>query len=290
MVQMTGPETGPNGSYILGRNNDSDNEHDRVDCQCIWRFWQKYQKSQVQRATQLNTPLINIQNTTCARTLHTWLLSNTVLLRWISDQSNIRHRLDKTTEITARATAYNHYANNTNLKQSLSTCNVNLTNTSIDSVSCGGSSGFIEGIKDSSDTIFDKTPDQYGTCTNDSIDNGHYLEFIDEHRKQQDHCDQDCSTLRQPEYVNDSFDIQNYRRYFENPGESRDKQEHVPRNAISAVLTPDQMRSFTQELNNEFAKRLKTSRSELSLEAGRSKYRRGSTKCSVLLMMPRGSG
>jgi len=81
---------------------------------------------------------------------------------------------------------------------------------------------------------------------------------------------QDCSTPRQPEYVNDSSEIKSS----ENPSESINNQspqidqpKPIPRKSLTGVFFhSDKMRSVSEELNEMFTKKLQKSQSESALQ------------------------
>ena len=205
----------------------------------------------------------------------------------ISNQTKIKHDLDKNTALAARAAVYNHYAKTPHFKPSYPTS----SGMNTDSGSCGASSGFHEDSYDTFnatfDTTFDTTYDDYGTY--ESIDQGLYLQSIDEHDIVGNSI-QDCSTPRQPEYVNDSSEIKSHDQISENPSENFlersstkcsenhdsyqeppqiDQPKPVPRKSLSAVFAnPDKMRSLSEELNERFAKTLQKSQSESALKVG----------------------
>ena len=186
------------------------------------------------------------------------------------DESHIKHDLDKITDLTARETVYNYYAKNP--KPSFQTS----SRTNTDSSSCGGSSGFNEDPNDTFnatfDTTFDTTYDTY-----ESIDHDLYLQTIDDHNLKNTYQDsrtvprmaQDCSTPRQPEYVNDPSEIKS----FGNPRENQElinnespkinQPKPIPRKSF---FQSDKMRSVSEELNERFAKNLKKSQSESALQ------------------------
>ena len=176
--------------------------------------------------------------------------------------------------MTARETVYNYYAKNP--KQSFPTLPIS-SRTHTDSSSCGGSSGFNEDPNDFHNTTFDTTFDTtYDTY--ESINHGLYLQSIDEHKRENTYQDsetvsrmvQDCSTPRQPEYVNDPSEIKSY----ENPSESInyqppqiDQPKPIPRKSLTGVFFhSDKMRSVSEELNKMFTKKLQKSQSESALQ------------------------
>ena len=178
--------------------------------------------------------------------------------------------------MTARETVYNYYAKNP--KQSFQTLPTSISSrTNTDSSSCGDSSGFNEDPNDTFNTTFDATFDTtYDTY--ESIDHGLYLQSIDEHNLQNTYQDartvpriiQECSTPRQPEYVNDHTEIKSY----ENPRENQEsinddppQPKPIPRKSLTGVFFhSDKMRSVSEELNERFAKRLEKSQSESTLQ------------------------
>ena len=83
---------------------------------------------------------------------------------------------------------------------------------------------------------------------------------------------QDCSTPREPDYVNDSSEL----KPFENPRENQElindespkigQPKPIPRKSLTGVFfQSDKMRSVSEELNERFAKNLKKSQSESAL-------------------------
>ena len=176
--------------------------------------------------------------------------------------------------MTARETVYNYYAKNP--KQSFQTLPIS-SRTNTDSSSCGDSSGFNEDPNDTFNTTFDATFDT--TYDNyESIDHGLYLQSIDEHNRQNTYQDsqtvsrmvQDCSTPRQPEYVNDPSEIKSEyppgnQEWINN--EQIDKPKPIPRKSLTGVFFhSDKMRSVSEELNEMFAKKMQKSQSESALQ------------------------
>ena len=83
---------------------------------------------------------------------------------------------------------------------------------------------------------------------------------------------QDCSTSREPEYINDPSEIKS----FENPSENQElindespkigQPKPIPRKSLTGVFfQSDKMRSVSEELNERFAKNLKKSQSKSAL-------------------------